>query len=61
MDKLIVNRRKKIFGAEQDCKKLTLDQIRTFYGNPNIVEITESLIKKRVNYLGLLMESLILP
>ena len=43
---LIQNRRKKHFGANQDGKKLSLEQIKTFWTKPNIVEITESLIEK---------------
>lgn len=43
---LIANRRKKIFGAHQDGKKLVIDQIKTFYKKDNIHEVMESLIKK---------------
>jgi len=46
MDKLIANRRKKIFGANQDGKKLTLQQIRTFYDKPNTIEIMNRLLEK---------------
>lgn len=43
---LIANRRKKVFGADQDGKKLEIDQIKTFYKKDNINEIMGSLIKK---------------
>jgi len=46
MNSLVANRRKKIFGIHQDGKKLTLEQIKTFYNKPNLQEITESLIRK---------------
>lgn len=47
MNLLIQNRRKPIFGTEQDGKKLTLDQIRTFYTNDDIMEVIESLLAKK--------------
>jgi len=43
---LIQNRRKKHFGAHQDGKKLSLEQIKTFWTKPNLVEIIETLIDK---------------
>ncbi len=43
---LIANRRKKVFGAHQDGKKLELGQIKTFYKNDNILAVMDSLIKK---------------
>jgi DNA (cytosine-5)-methyltransferase 1 len=46
MNSLVANRRKKVFGIHQDGKKLTLDQIRTFYDKPNLEDIVASLIKK---------------
>ena len=47
MNALILNRRKPIFGTEQDGKKLTLDQIKTFYNEPDIEEVIGSLLGKR--------------
>lgn len=47
MNALILNRRKPIFGKEQDGKKLTLEQIKTFYKEPDIELIVTSLLKKR--------------
>lgn len=47
MNALILNRRRPVFGKEQDGKKLTLEQIRTFYTEPNIDEVIASLLKKR--------------
>lgn len=46
MNLLISNRRKPIFGKKQDGKKLTLEQIRTFYKEDDILEVIESLKKK---------------
>lgn len=43
---LIANRRKKVFGAQQDGKKLNLDQIKTFYTKSNLTEVMASLTKK---------------
>jgi DNA (cytosine-5)-methyltransferase 1 len=43
MNLLIQNRRKPIFGTQQDGKKLTLEQIQTFYKDENILEVIESL------------------
>ena len=47
MNALILNRRKPIFGKEQDGKKLTLEQIKTFYKEPDIEEVISSLLEKR--------------
>ena len=47
MNALIQNRRKPIFGKEQDGKKLTLEQIKTFYTAPDIDEVIASLLEKR--------------
>lgn len=47
MNALIQNRRKPIFGKEQDGKKLTKEQIKTFYKEPDIDEVISSLIEKR--------------
>lgn len=47
MNALILNRRKPIFGKEQDGKKLTLEQIKTFYKEPDIEEVIASLLEKR--------------
>jgi len=46
MNLLIANRRKPIFGKEQDGKKLTLDQIKTFYTDDDILMVIESLSSK---------------
>ncbi len=46
MTQLISNRRKKIFGTHQDGKMLTKEQIQTFFKNPNIDSIINSLIQK---------------
>lgn len=43
MNLLIQNRRKPIFGTQQDGKKLTLDQIKTFYTDDDILDVIESL------------------
>jgi len=47
MEALIANRRKKIFGTEQDGKSLSLSQIKTFFDTPDLVTIIQSLIKKK--------------
>lgn len=47
MNSLIQNRRKPIFGKEQDGKKLTLEQIKTFYTAPDIDDVIASLLEKR--------------
>jgi len=46
MNLLIQNRRKPAFGKQQDGKKLTLDQIKTFYHSNDILEVISSLINK---------------
>jgi DNA (cytosine-5)-methyltransferase 1 len=46
LNKLVKNRRRKIFGTSQDGKRLSLEQIKTFYKKPNIKEIIKSLEKK---------------
>lgn len=46
MNALISNRRLKKFGTEQDGKRLSLDDIKTFYHNPDIKKIAHSLEKK---------------
>ena len=46
MNALIANRRKKKFGTEQDGKKLTLSQIRTFNNDSNIEDTIKKLIQK---------------
>ncbi|MDQ6961941.1 MAG: DNA (cytosine-5-)-methyltransferase [Mariprofundaceae bacterium] len=46
MNLLIANRRKKVFGTHQDGKRLTRDQIETFYHDKNFNKVTSSLIKK---------------
>ncbi|WP_078408722.1 DNA cytosine methyltransferase [Priestia abyssalis] len=46
MNALIANRRKKVFGTEQDGKRLTINQIRTFFDVPNLQEIIDSLLEK---------------
>lgn len=46
MNALIANRRKKHFGAHQDGKMLSLEQIQTFFEHPDLGIIIGSLIKK---------------
>lgn len=46
MTLLIQNRRKPEFGRNQDGKKLSLEQIKTFYKNNDIFEVMNSLIEK---------------
>lgn len=46
MNLLIQNRRKHNFGVQQDGKKLTLEQIKTFYAKPDIDDVIASLIAK---------------
>lgn len=46
MNLLIQNRRKPIFGRHQDGKKLTIEQIKTFYTDEDILDVIDSLIKK---------------
>lgn len=47
MNALISNRRKKIFGTEQDGKMLTKKQIETFFTDPDLDKIISGLLKKR--------------
>lgn len=47
MNLLIQNRRKPMFGTQTDGKKLTLEQIMTFYTDDNIHEVIESLKRKK--------------
>jgi len=46
MDAIISNRRKKHFGADQDGKKLTLEQIQSFWDKPRLEDTLASLISK---------------
>ena len=46
MNLLVQNRRHPEFGREQDGKKLTLDQIRTFYHDEDIEQVANALIEK---------------
>lgn len=46
MNQLIQNRRKHNFGIQQDGKKLTLEQIKTFYDKSDIDDVITSLIAK---------------
>lgn len=46
MNLLILNRRKPVFGKHQDGKKLSLEQIKTFYTDDDILEVIESLKHK---------------
>lgn len=46
MNLLIQNRRRHDFGTDQDGKKLTLNQIQTFYKRDNIAVIIDSLLSK---------------
>jgi len=47
MNELILNRRKKHFGAHQDGKNLSKEQIKTFFKHPNLDKIITSLVNKR--------------
>lgn len=47
MNTLIQNRRKPEFGRKQDGKKLTIDQIKTFYKDQDMENIIESLVSKK--------------
>jgi len=51
MNLLIANRRKKIFGTQQDGKRLTREQIKTFYLEPDFDSVAQALIDK--GYLNL--------
>jgi len=46
MNLLIQNRRKNIFGKQQDGKKLTLEQIRTFFDHDSLLEVINGLLAK---------------
>lgn len=46
MNLLILNRRKPVFGKHQDGKKLSLEQIKTFYTDDDILEVIDSLKQK---------------
>lgn len=46
MNLLIQNRRHPEFGRMQDGKKLTLDQIRTFYLDNDVQDVAHSLVRK---------------
>ncbi|MEI6915762.1 MAG: DNA (cytosine-5-)-methyltransferase, partial [Armatimonadota bacterium] len=46
MNELVRNRRRKSFGAEQDGKRLSIEQIQTFYNRVNMLETIASLEKK---------------
>lgn len=46
MNALIANRRKKHFGADQDGKKLTIEQIQTFWNKANLTHVISALLKK---------------
>ena len=46
MNMLVSNRRKHKFGTHQDGKALTIEQIRTFYDKPNLMNVLESLLHK---------------
>lgn len=46
MNLLIQNRRKHSFGTKQDGKKLTLEQIKTFYSHNSLEEVISGLLKK---------------
>lgn len=47
MNLLITNRRRPEFGKEQDGKKLSLEQIKTFYKDDDIIDVINSLLEKR--------------
>ena len=47
LNALVANRRKKIFGTEQDGKNLSISQIKSFFNATNLIDILDSLIKKR--------------
>ena len=46
MNLLIQNRRKKHFGTHQDGKRLSIEQIETFWTKSNLMEIISSLVNK---------------
>lgn len=47
MNLLVKNRRKSEFGKNQDGKKLTLEQIKTFYKEDDIISVINSLVEKK--------------
>lgn len=47
MNRFILKRRNKKFGKHQDGKLLTREQIASFFPNPNLEEILESLVAKK--------------
>lgn len=47
MNALIVNRRKKTFGAHQDGKNLSRAQIESFFQHPNLDQIIDALLEKK--------------
>lgn len=46
MNMLVINRRKHVFGTHQDGKALTIEQIKTFYKNSDILIVINSLLEK---------------
>lgn len=46
MNAIIANRRKKHFGTQQDGKELTINQIETFWDEPNLSNLLDSLVLK---------------
>lgn len=46
MNLLIGNRRRKVFGQDQDGKSLTLEQIKTFYFEDDLEDVINALISK---------------
>lgn len=46
LNSIIKNRRKKIYGLHQDGKRLSVEQIRTFYKKANLKNVIKSLEKK---------------
>lgn len=47
LNSIIKNRRKKIYGLHQDGKRLSLEQIKTFYKKANLKDVIKSLERKR--------------
>ena len=47
LNALVANRRKNVFGSEQDGKNLSINQIKSFFNAPNLRDILASLIEKR--------------
>lgn len=47
MNLLIQNRRKPIFGTHKDGKKLTIEQIKTFYTDDDIFDVIDNLKQKK--------------